>query len=108
MPRLLDRYHRSDRWRGVAFPVGQHGTSTRDPLPVVQDIEEVRLSLLQIFNTALGERVMYPNFGSRLTALLWEPYDEIYSQQLAFEIRQTVEINEPRVIVESAVIDDSD
>jgi uncharacterized protein len=95
MPRLLDQFHTGEFWRGAAFPIGKTGS----PVVIVEDIDLIFLSMLQILNTARGERVMYPEFGSGLGPLLWEPHDEFLLQQIQSELLRAVSLWEPRVII---------
>jgi phage baseplate assembly protein W len=59
------------------------GFSTANHLAVpsagfsVSDVQLINQDLLNHINTALGERVMMPNFGTRIPLLAFEPLDEI-------------------------------
>lgn len=102
MPRLLAKYHTGEFWRGAAFPIGKVG---KQPVEIVEDIDEIFLSLLQIFNTRRGERVMYPEFGSDLGPLLWEPHDSFLQQEVRKELIRAVTLWEPRVNVDTVAFD---
>lgn len=56
--------------RGLAFPVEVDDAGL---LPQATAESKVQQSLLLILGTARGERVMNPEFGSRLHELLFEP-----------------------------------
>lgn len=103
MPRLLEQFHTGEFWRGALFPIGKRGT----PVVIGEDLDEVFSSILQILNTRPGERVMYPEFGSTLGPLLWEPNDEFLRQDIVNELTRSLGLWEPRVIVESIVFDDN-
>lgn len=96
MPRLLSVYHTAEYWRGAAFPIGKVG---KHPVEIVEDIDEVFLSILQILNTRRGERVMYPEFGSDLGPILWEPHDAFLEQEIRTELLRALTLWEPRVEV---------
>lgn len=102
MPRLLARYHTGEFWRGPAFPLGKVGKA---PIEIVEDIDEVFLSILQILNTRRGERVMFPEFGADLGALLWEPNDLFLQQEVRKELTRALALWEPRAVVENIFFD---
>lgn len=101
MPQLLEKYHTGEFFRGVLFPIGRRGS----PVKIGNDLEEVFSGLLQLFNTAKGERLMYPEFGSSLRGLLWEPHDALFRQSVLTDLRRTIARWEPRVILRSVVYD---
>jgi uncharacterized protein len=101
MPQLLNKYHSAEYWRGAAFPIGQRGT----PVQIVDDLDEVFLSIMQILNTRKGERVMYPEFGSNLGPLLWEPHDIFLQEEIKSELSAALKLWEPRVILMGIVFD---
>ena len=72
---------------------------TGDPVPVGQDLQEVFDSVMAILNTGRGERVMYPEFGSNLKKIMWEPHDAFTQQQAGTEIIRALSTWEPRVRV---------
>ena len=102
MPRLLNVYHSSEFWRGPAFPLAKTG---KHPVEIVEDIDEVFMSILQILNTRRGERVMYPEFGSDLGPLLWEPHDAFLEQEVRRELTKALTLWEPRVHIVSIVFE---
>jgi phage baseplate assembly protein W len=98
MPRLLAKFHTGEFWRGAAFPIGKVG---KHPVEIVEDIDKVFLSILQILNTRRGERVMYPEFGSDLGPILWEPHDVFLQQEIRKELTRALGLWEPRVFIEN-------
>lgn len=51
------------------------------------DEEVIRTAIEMILLTRVGERVMFPEFGSFIPDLLWEPSDDV----LAISLRATIE-----------------
>lgn len=102
MPRLLSQYHTGEFFRGVGFPIGKSG---KYPVEIVDDIDEVFSSILQILNTRRGERVMFPEFGSDLGPILWEPHDLFLQQEVRRELISSLTLWEPRVTVEGVDFD---
>lgn len=102
MPRLLGKYHTREFWRGAAFPIGKVG---KHPVEIVEDIDEVYLSILQILNTRRGERVMFPEFGSDLGPILWEPHDAFLRQEIRSELTRAISLWEPRVQISQIAFD---
>lgn len=89
--------------RGWAFPPQ---INERGGITLVGDHDEIKQAIYLILGTALGERVMRPDFGSRLHELVFAP---INAETLALA-RQYVEtaltIWEPRIqIVQVDVLD---
>lgn len=71
--------------------------------PVTGDIvsvtgtEAVKRSLKNLINTVAGEVPFFPNFGSTVHELLFEPMDAITMTSLESSIRSTIQAYEPRV-----------
>ena len=103
MPNELLQYHSAEFWRGPLFPIGKVGS----PVEIGEDIDEVFSSILQILNTRRGERIMYPEFGSDLGPLLWEPNDLFLQQQVSVELQRVLSIWEPRVEIINLDFDNS-
>lgn len=75
-------------------------TFTRNPVTndvvTVEAEEAVKRSIKNLLMTVAGEVPFYPNFGSALSRLLFEPIDPITTTLLASEVRATIEGFEPR------------
>ncbi len=72
----------------------------------IKDIELVKLDLLNHIFTRRGERVMMPNFGTRIPDMAFEPLDEI-TMMIVEEDLQTVIKFDPRVeLIKLRVIPD--
>lgn len=101
--KLLQKYHVS-RWRGAGFPPI---SSENSPVNIQQDMKLVESSLLQIFNTGPNERVMYPNFGSKLKNIQWDQNDDFLEQDIKYYISEAIAFWEPRVIFVSVNVQQS-
>lgn len=69
----------------------------------ITDVELVKLDLLNHIFTAKGERVMMPNFGTRIPTLPFEPLDDITLGILDEDLRGVFDFD-PRVELLSLVI----
>ena len=61
------------------------------------DIPLIRDNIIQILNTRPGERVLVPEFGSRLHELLWQPNDETLAALARLYVKEAIERWEDRV-----------
>ena len=89
--------------RGFAFPPSFTGGQAA----MVQDEADIHDSLLILFGTLPGERVLQPQFGLDVTPLLFEPLSTTLRTLLKDRITTTVLIHEPRIKVLDLVIDDT-
>ena len=64
-----------------------------------RDHAHIHESLRQILGTRLGERVMRPDFGSRLHELVFEPHDTILYGLIRHAVREALTRWEPRIII---------
>ena len=81
---------------GIAFPFGVD----KDGHMAMHRLEEqVRQSIVLILQTAKGERVMRPDFGSALHKLLFEPMTPITFARVQHEVREALIRFEPRIEV---------
>lgn len=71
---------------------------------VISGADAVKRSIRNILLTNVGEVPFLPNFGSRLTTLLFEPIDPITTAQIDSEIRATLQAFEPRAKIQSLVV----
>lgn len=69
----------------------------------IMDVELVKLDLLNHIFTRKGERVMMPNFGTRIPDLAFEPLDGITLTILDEDLRAVVDFD-PRVTLLDLVI----
>ncbi|HLP10608.1 MAG TPA: GPW/gp25 family protein [Flavobacteriales bacterium] len=81
--------------RGWGFPpTFSRGGTTVTMLEAEADIKN---SLEILLATAVGERVMQPDFGCNLEKLLFEPLDTTFSTYITELIKTAILYNEPRV-----------
>jgi phage baseplate assembly protein W len=62
----------------------------------LSDIQLVKMDLLNHIYTIKGERVMMPNFGTRISTLAFEPLDQITLDILEEDLRAVFDFD-PRV-----------
>ena len=88
--------------RGIAFPprIGPDGR-----LAWSAGEDNVRDSIQVILLTGLRQRIQRPDFGGGLQEFLFEPNTVTTRQALAERIRSTLRQFEPRIQIESVVVD---
>lgn len=77
-----ERFARGNEIRGVGFPIskGREGYWPRRNAAALR-----QSSIIMILGTMPGERVMLPEFGSKLPLLIFEPNDVVLVQQIRDE-----------------------
>lgn len=68
-------------------------------LYVNNDVEAIKNSLRNIFNTRKGQKILNPEFGSSLEQFLFEPINEFYAKVIGDTISDNINQFEPRVEV---------
>jgi phage baseplate assembly protein W len=79
---------------GWAFPVGL--TPSGD-VALASDAEDIRQAILIILGTTPGERVMRPDFGAGLYALVFEPLNTTTKALARHYVEQALIQWEPRI-----------
>jgi len=85
-------------------PIGISGNyldvpgSGRD-IKVAYDLNAIRNSLTNLFNTLPGERFLQPEYGSDLRRYIFEPISEVQGNSIGREIYSSITRWEPRVTV---------
>ena len=84
-------------WRGIAYPVkaGEKGLFN-----VKTDVDLIEGNIIQILGTRKGERVMLPEFGSKIMDFIFEPLDYITCALIRFELITSIKRWEPRIILD--------
>lgn len=70
----------------------------------VTNEEAVKQSIRNLVLTMRTERFYDPNIGSKVSALLFEPIDEITAEAIQREIRQTINNKEPRASLIEVIV----
>ncbi len=94
--------------KGVRFPFQFNvigATDTSMTLGVSEKFDHINESIQQILGTSPGERVMLPEFGSRLRELLFEPNNAILKSLVRVYVIDAIRQWEKRVIVKKVQID---
>jgi len=65
----------------------------------VINIDSVRTSIDNILGTSRGERIFLPEFAIGLRGMVFEPITETLVNRLSNEIKTSIEIWDPRVVV---------
>ena len=78
-------------------------TKTKD-LRLDTDYQAITNSLVNIFNTSPGQKILSPNFGADLRRYLFEPINEQTAQIIGDVILKSIQLYEPRVIVDNITV----
>ena len=90
LPRSVPRLDALSRWVGLHRTAGQR----------IAGLEHIRQSILDILTTYPGERIMRPEYGSRLRDLIDRPVNAQWLADLYFEVAHAIQRWEPRVRVQ--------
>lgn len=85
--------------RGWKYPVTFK--QSHNTVVLSQYEQDIRESLNILLSTERGERVMRPDYGTNIRALLFEPLDVSTATLVGEEIKKAILLNEPRVFVDS-------
>jgi len=97
--------HKSFLGTGWSFPPAFD--KSRKTLEMARDLEDIRQSLQILLTTELGERVMTPEYGAGMKRMLFEPLTANLKAYMTELVRQAVVRYEPRIKLESVVMNDS-
>ena len=75
----------------------QYLNKSRYKIAKINDVAATKNSLHNIFTWTPGQRILNPNFGSRLESLLYEGITEQNKDAIVAEIKSAVTTQEPRV-----------
>ena len=81
---------------GLAFPLG---INVQGGLQFSSDTQSIEESIVIILRTGLGERVYRPNFGSRLSELVFEPMSIQTLLMIRLYVEEALQMWEPRIII---------
>lgn len=89
LPRRAPNLAVLNRWRGMGASDGR----------AIDGIEHLRQSIIDILTTYPGERIMRPEYGSRIRDLIDRPVNAQWLADLYFNVAQAITRWEPRVRV---------
>lgn len=93
----------------VKTPVFREGTSEEvGKIQMSAAEQDIRESLLVLFDTLPGERIMEPAFGCNLREMLFEPIDTTFIAYIEDLIATAVLLHEPRISLNRISIDPAD
>ena len=93
--------------RGWSFPPTFSPTPTGYGVLMQEEEADIASSLAILLSTRPGERVMLPEFGCNLDELVFETLDTTTKTLVADKIESAILYYEPRIDLETAVIDES-
>jgi phage baseplate assembly protein W len=87
--------------KGWAFPPK---LGDRDMMRMTEDDADIRQAIRIILGTALGERVMRPDFGCRIHELIFWPANQETANIAERYVREALLRWEPRIRIESITV----
>ena len=78
-----------------------------DSTEMTSDELDIQLSLEILLSTRKGERIMQPDYGCNLDAMVFEPMNTTFKTYIREMIRTAILYYEPRIDLNSVIIDDS-
>ena len=107
--RLKRRYHYSDvdmlEYKGPV--VGRTGVDLLE-VPMVVDVDAVKVAVRNILMWRVGESVLRPEFGHKLKLSMYSQMNQFNQDQICEEIKRAIEENEPRAKVETVAVKRAD
>lgn len=96
--------------KGLKYPFQFQSVSGGTEVSAVtsREHEHIKQSILQILGTRPGERLMNPEFGSRLNDLVFEQNDEVLKGLIRHYVIEAINRWEKRVKITGFSFDDSD
>jgi len=83
---------------------------SRNPLSadinILKDDVAIKNAVKNIILTKPGEKLYEPNFGSKVTELLFEPLDFIILEEIKVEIIRVISTYEPRVQIQDVLLEE--
>ncbi len=85
---------------GFAFPIA---TNVQGSIKLSSDAPNIEESIKIILGTKLGERVYRPNFGCRLSELVFEPMNSQTLLLIRLYVEEAITMWEPRIILQNVI-----
>lgn len=98
----LERLMASYIGKGISFPLK---TNVQGSLQLSAEEQNLEECIHLILRTSLGERVYRPNFGSRLSELVFAPLNTNTLLLLRLYVEEALEAWEPRIDLEEVLTD---
>ena len=74
-------------------------------MKVAYDLNAIRNSIINLFNTLPGERILLPDYGCDLRRFIFEPITDSTSRLIGRTIKTSIEQWEPRVVLVNINVD---
>lgn len=86
----------NEKFMGMQYPLkrGPKGFVAKS-----SSVNQIKADMIQLLLTTPGERVMLPEFGTPLRELMFEPNDDILVEKAREMIAKSLQMWEPRVII---------
>jgi uncharacterized protein len=85
---------------GFAFPID---VNVQGSVQLSNNTPNLEESIIIILGTKLGDRLYRPNFGSRLSELVFEPMNTKTLLMIRLYVEEALEMWEPRIIINKIV-----
>ena len=99
-----DYYYQQEDYigAGLGFPIQ---VNVQGGIQLSANTPNIEESIIIILRTDLGERVYRPNFGSRLSELVFEPMNVQTLMLIRLYVEEALEMWEPRIILKEVRAD---
>ena len=74
-------------------------------IKVAYDLNAIKNSIVNLFNTTQGDRILLPDYGCNLRAFIFEPISKSTADEIGRTISRSIQMWEPRVTLISMNID---
>ena len=102
MPEIPTTFTKTRPYKDVSLTFARNVVTS--DVVAVTDAAAVKRSLKLLLMSRTGETPFFPDFGSRIYRLLFEPIDPITTRLLQHEIQSTIDAYEPRVNIRQLTV----
>ena len=102
MPEIPTTFTKTRPYKDVSLTFARNVVTS--DVVAVTDAAAVKRSLKLLLMSRTGETPVFPEFGSRIYRLLFEPIDPITTRLLQNEIQSTIDAYEPRVNIRQLTV----
>ena len=106
MPELSTTFTTTRQYKDLSLTMAKNPVT--NDVVAVTGAEAVKRSLKFLLLANSGETPFFPEFGTRLSRLLFEPIDSITTVLIQKEIETTIRAYEPRVSIQELVVTPSE